>query len=65
VRIDVKRNGNYVSASLFNSEDGQPIIVPGGTAERYISVETPQATATGGYEPGTTHLLFAAPFLRT
>ncbi|HEY0762825.1 MAG TPA: hypothetical protein VGD61_10695 [Pyrinomonadaceae bacterium] len=53
VRIDVKRNGNYVSASLFNSEDGQPIIVPGGTAERYIAVETPQATATGGYEPGT------------
>ena len=53
LRIDVKRDGRYVQSALFHAEDGQPIIVPGGTGERYIAVVTAQANATGGYEPGT------------
>ncbi len=53
LRIDVKRDGKIVLGSLFQVEDGKPIIMPGGTGERYIPVVTAQATATGEYEPGT------------
>ena len=53
LRIDVKRDGKIVLGSLFQVEDGKPIIVPGGTGERYIPVVTAQATTTGEYEPGT------------
>ena len=53
LRIDTKRDGKNVLSSFFRSEDGQPIIAPGGTGERYIPATTPQATAAGGYEPGT------------
>jgi hypothetical protein len=53
LRIDVKRDKKVVMSSLFQAEDGQAIIEPGGAGERYIPVIMAQATATGGYEPGT------------
>ena len=53
LRIDTKRNGKFVSAHLFQIEEGQPIIAPGGTGERYIAVDVAQRSASGGYEPGT------------
>lgn len=53
LRVDTKRNGNLVGTSLFHVEDGRPIIEPGGTGEHYVPVIEAQATATGGYEPGT------------
>jgi hypothetical protein len=53
LRIDIKRDGRLVGTSLFHAEDAKPIIEPGGTGERWFSVTTAQANATGGYEPGT------------
>lgn len=53
LHINIKRDGKLVGAHVFRLEDGQPIIAPGNTAERYIPVTTSQPTATGGYEPGT------------
>jgi len=53
LRIEVKRDGKAALVTLFHAEDGQPIIEPGGTADRYIAVTKAQATGAGDYEPGT------------
>ena len=53
LRIDIKRDEKYVLSSLYRSEDGKPIIAPGGTGEHYVPATTAQANAVGGYEPGT------------
>lgn len=53
LRVDTKREGKNVGASLFQNQDGQPIIAPGGIGEHYIPVTMAQATAAGTYEPGT------------
>jgi hypothetical protein len=51
LRIDTRRDGKVALSSFFQVEDGQPIIAPGGTGERWIPVTTAQATPAGGYEP--------------
>jgi hypothetical protein len=53
LRIDTKVDGRFVRSTLFHLEDGRPIIEPGGTGDRRLSVTEAQATAAGGYEPGT------------
>ena len=53
LRIETKRYGKLVSSHLYHNEEGQPIIAPGGTGERWIPVTIAQETAAGGYEPGT------------
>jgi hypothetical protein len=53
LRIDTRRDGKLAGSHLFQIEEGQPIIAPGGTGERWIPVTIALPTAAGGYEPGT------------
>ena len=53
LRVDTKSNGKPLGSSLYQAEDGKPIIGPGGTGDWWIAVTMAQATAAGSYEPGT------------
>jgi hypothetical protein len=53
LRLDSLRDGKPGVTTTFRTEDGKPIIEPGGTGERWFPVMITQANNTGGYEPGT------------
>ena len=52
LRVDVISDGRPSNSSLWQGDEGRPIIEPGGTADRYISALKSQQTPTG-YAPGT------------
>ena len=65
LRVDVTRDGRPGMSSLFQNEDGRPVIGPGDTGERYLPVVTAERTAAG-YAPaaasGNTIVIRSAVF---
>ena len=52
LRVDVISEGRPANGSLWQGDEGRPIIEPGGTGERHISALKTQKTPTG-FAPGT------------